>query len=83
MSKQSLNKHMRSDKFKWIISTIVFILLAVMLAGVCMQLWAPDKYKPSEWGADSEKQLTEKADDAAKQSDDSLVAAFVNDLFQV
>ncbi len=50
MSNCDLNRHKKSDKIKWIITSIAFVLVFVFLAGLCMQLFAKDeKYKPSEW----------------------------------
>ena len=39
----------KSDKLKWIFTCIAFVVVFVLLAGLCMQLFAKDKYKPSEW----------------------------------
>lgn len=50
MSNYELNRHKRGDKIKWIITAICIVLLSVMVAGLCMQMFAKDdKYKPSEW----------------------------------
>lgn len=44
-----LNKHKRKDSIKWTITFIAIVLLAIMVVGLCLQLFAGDKYKPSEW----------------------------------
>ena len=45
-----LKRHKKSDKIKWIITAVCFVLLFAFMAGLCMQLFAKDeKYKPSEW----------------------------------
>lgn len=43
-------QHKKSDKVKWIITAVAFVLVTVMLVGICMQIFAKnEKYKPSEW----------------------------------
>lgn len=45
-----LNQHKRKDSIKWTLTFIAIVLLAVMVVGLCLQLFAPDdKYKPAEW----------------------------------
>lgn len=44
-----LNKHKKSDKIKWTFTGIAFVLVFVMLAGVCLQVFGKDKWKPTEW----------------------------------
>ncbi len=45
-----LKRHKKSDKIKWIITATCIVLLFVMVAGLCMQMFVKDdKYKPSEW----------------------------------
>lgn len=45
-----LNKHKFKDSIKWTITFIALVLLAVMVVGLCLQLFATDdKYKPAEW----------------------------------
>ena len=46
---KNLNKHIKSDKAKWIITSIVLVLVIVMLVGMCLQLFGQGKAKPSEW----------------------------------
>lgn len=83
MSNNSLNKHVRSDKLKWIVTSVVALLMVVFLAAIGMQLWAPDKYKPSEWGTESKKQLDDEGDDADEETDKSLDAAFADGAYRV
>ena len=47
--KNELQKHKTSDKIKWIITGVALILAFVFLAGLCMQLFGNDKFKPSNW----------------------------------
>lgn len=45
-----LGRHKKSDKIKWVLTGVAFVLVFVFLVGLCMQLFAKDdKYKPSEW----------------------------------
>lgn len=44
-----LRQHKRSDKIKWAITFTAIILMAILIVGLCMQLFAADKYKPAEW----------------------------------
>lgn len=41
--------HKRSDRIKWIIAAIAILLVAVMVIGLCLQLFGKGKAKPSEW----------------------------------
>lgn len=43
------NKHKKSDKIKWLFTGIAFILVFVMIIGMCLQLFGKGKWKPSEW----------------------------------
>ncbi len=47
--KNEFYQHKKSDKIKWIITGIAFVLAFVMIAGICMQLFGNDKLKPSNW----------------------------------
>lgn len=58
-----LNQHKRSDKIKWIITGVAFVLVFVLLAGVIMQVFGKGKVKPSEWGKKSETEQTQSAAD--------------------
>lgn len=49
MSNYELNKHKKSDKIKWIITGVAFVLLFVFIAGLCMQLFGTGKLQPSNW----------------------------------
>ena len=44
-----LSKHKKSDKVKWIFTGVSFVLVFATLAGMCLQLFGKDKWKPSEW----------------------------------
>lgn len=44
-----LKRHKKSDKIKWTITGIAFLLIAVMLVGFGLQLFGTGKQKPSEW----------------------------------
>ena len=44
-----LQRHKKSDKVKWAITGITFVLVFVLLAGVFMQLFMPDGKKPADW----------------------------------
>lgn len=54
-----LKSHKKSDKVKWIITAIAFVLVFVFIAGLCMQLFAKDELKPSNWGKKPEAEQTE------------------------
>lgn len=47
--RNDLNKHKKSDKIKWTLTAVAFVLFAVLLAGVCLQVFGSGKAKPSEW----------------------------------
>ncbi len=49
MSNYELNKHKAKDKIKWVFTGIAFLLVFVMLAGMCLQIFGKGKVKPSEW----------------------------------
>ncbi len=44
-----LRRHKKSDKIKWVFTGIAFVLVAVMLTGVCLQLFGTGKQQPSNW----------------------------------
>ncbi len=47
--KNELREHKKSDKIKWVFTVIAFILIAVFLVGLCLQIFGTGKQKPSEW----------------------------------
>lgn len=49
-----LKRHKKSDKIKWVVTGIAFVLVFVMLIGMCLQLFGTGKVKPSEWFKKSE-----------------------------
>lgn len=53
--------HVKSDKAKWAITAIAFVLAFVMLAGVFMQVFLPEGKRPTDWfnKAEQEEQLPE------------------------
>lgn len=42
-------RHKKSDKIKWVFTGIAFVLVFVMIIGMCLQLFGTGKQKPSEW----------------------------------
>lgn len=44
-----LKRHKKSDKIKWVFTGIAFVLVFVMLIGMCLQFFGTGKQKPSEW----------------------------------
>ena len=69
MSKE-LNRHKKSDKIKWIFTGVAFVIVFVLFAGLCMQLFAKGEYKPSEWFQQNEQSET--------QSDNAVVSNGTN-----
>lgn len=58
-----LNQHKKSDKIKWVFTVIAFVLVFVMLAGVCLQIFGKGKVQPSEWFKKPETEQTQPAAD--------------------
>ncbi len=54
-----LDEHKSKDRIKWILTAVAFALVAVLLVGICLQVFGSGKQKPSEWFSD--KKQTEKA----------------------
>lgn len=52
--KNELQRHKKSDSVKWALTAIAFILVAVLLVGLCLQVFGNGKLKPSEWFKKSE-----------------------------
>ena len=44
-----LNRHVKSDKVKWAITAIAFVLAFVMLIGIAFQVFMPDGKKLTDW----------------------------------
>lgn len=44
-----LNRHKKSDKIKWVMTCIAFLLVFVFLIGLTIQLFGNEKLKPSNW----------------------------------
>lgn len=75
--RNELNRHKRGDKIKWIITAICIVLLTVMVAGVCMQLFATDdKFKPSEWFKPSIKFVDVELSEYDKDDEGNLLETF-------
>ena len=49
MNNYELQSHKKSDKIKWVITGVAFLLAFVIIVGLCMQLFGKGKVKPSEW----------------------------------
>ena len=49
MANFELKRHKKSDKIKWVLTGVAFVLVFVMLVGMCLQLFGKGKVKPSEW----------------------------------
>lgn len=58
-----LNQHKKSDKIKFIFTGIAFVLMFVMLASVCLQVFGNGKVKPSEWGKKPDIEQTQSTTD--------------------
>ena len=44
-----LQRHKKSDKIKWIVTSIALLLISLTIVGVCLQVFGNGKQKPSEW----------------------------------
>lgn len=74
-----LNRHKKSDKIKWITTGVFIVLLSVMVAGLCMQLFAKDdKYKPSEWFKKSDTEQTQPEPDTDENDKETATYAVSN-----
>lgn len=74
-----LKRHKKSDKIKWIITGVAFVLVFVFLAGLCMQLFAKDdKFKPANWFKKPEtEQTTPLPNDTKTENDETASSEFV------
>ena len=45
----NFNKHVKSDKIKWIATGIALVFISLIIVGVCLQVFGKGKVKPSEW----------------------------------
>ena len=59
MARNELQRHKRSDKVKWAITGVAFVLIFVLIAGIGLQLFGKGKAKPSEWFKKSDSEQTE------------------------
>lgn len=58
MLNYEFNKHMKSDKVKWVLTAIAFVLVAALIVGLFLQVFGEGKVKPSEWfNTQTEEQL--------------------------
>lgn len=71
--KNELQRHKRSDKVKWVLTSIAFVLAFVMIAGLCLQLFGTGKVKPSEWFKKSDGNQTEEPAGSEEQTTGGLV----------
>lgn len=56
--RNELYQHKKSDKVKWVIAGISLVLVFVILAGLCVQLFAPDGKKITDWFKKDDTQQT-------------------------
>lgn len=61
--RNELYRHQKSDKVKWILTAVAFTLVAVLLAGVCLQVFGKGKAQPSEWFKKADKPQVEQPED--------------------
>ncbi len=61
--RHELQRHKKSDKIKWIATGVAFLLVALILVGVCLQIFGKGKVKPSEWFAKDKSQSEQTPDD--------------------
>lgn len=59
MANFELKRHKKSDKVKWIITAVCFVLLFAFMAGLCLQLFGTGETKPSEWFKKQDTEQTE------------------------
>lgn len=59
-----LNRHKKSDKIKWAFTGIAFVLVFVLLTGVCLQIFGTGKQKPSEWFKKPDTEQTQPKEDS-------------------
>lgn len=71
--RNELQRHKRSDKVKWVLTSIAFVLAFVMIAGLCLQLFGTGKVKPSEWFKKSDGNQTEEPAGSEEQTTGGLV----------
>lgn len=68
--KNELRRHKKSDRIKWGLTAAAFVLVAVLLVGLCLQVFGHGKAQPSEWfkKQDNTEQTTPETDDAKIES---------------
>lgn len=59
-----LKRHKKSDKIKWAFTGIAFVLVFVLLTGVCLQIFGTGKQKPSEWFKKPDTEQTQPKEDS-------------------
>ncbi len=67
-----LNRHKKSDKIKWVITGVAFVLVFVFLFGLTIQLFGNEKIKPSNWFKKTE-QVTPAVPDEKKDDNGGAV----------
>lgn len=65
--RNELQKHKKSDRIKWALTSVGFVLAFVLIAGLCLQLFGTGKTKPSEWFKKSDMEQTQTLPDDGKQ----------------
>ena len=69
MRRNELQRHKKSDKVKWTVTAIAFVLLAVLFAGVCLQVFGKGKVQPSEWFKKADKPQVEQPEQEKPETD--------------
>ncbi len=75
MSNYELNRHKAKDKIKWVFTGISFLLVFVMLAGMCLQLFGTGKVKPSEWFKKPDTEQTQPDKIGGNETTDGMVVS--------
>lgn len=70
MANRNLQSHCKSDKIKWVLSGIAFVLVFAILIGMCLQIFGTGKVKPSEWFKKETEKVEEVADDGGMEISD-------------
>lgn len=70
----NLNKHIKSDKIKWIATAVALFFISAMLIGMGLQMFGHGKQKPSEWFTKPDKNVEQPVEvDESDESDESHV----------
>ena len=49
-----LHNHKNKDRIKWSLTALTFLLVIVLLVGLCLQVYGSGKLKPTEWFSEDE-----------------------------